>query len=415
MSNAQLETAIEAAWEDRDTITPATTGETREAIEDTLNALDGGTLRVALEVGDDVVCILVADDGLGMTEEVRARAFEPFFTTKREAGGTGLGLASVYGTVRQLGGDVLLESAPGEGTRVTLRLPRSATAPAAKTGVTSLAPRGAASLDHHRGESTSGESDKALSCSSFRSADVVQLVGYSKEEALSAEEMRRRRDERGRSTRHTTNHRASSFICSSYPRLLHREPPRAIARPRCVGGRRSVDGTPRGLEPPFFLSRSLHTTEVPRKCLGVLARPSGAGSADCDDGWLAIWRARSPKQDNVWQTRAAMESRLVGAVCLPRKDIRGFMRIAPPNAIGRSWTSLRTAAEDLLQHDARRVLQRRVRTVAVNQAPGGKLAAVRQERRCKTNVPNCRWFGQLTNVPSCRMRGQLTDVPSATR
>ena len=47
MSNAQLETAIEAAWEARDTITPATTGETREAIEDTLNALDGGTLRVA--------------------------------------------------------------------------------------------------------------------------------------------------------------------------------------------------------------------------------------------------------------------------------------------------------------------------------------------------------------------------------
>ena len=47
MSNAQLETAIEAAWEARDAITPATTGETREAIEDTLNALDGGTLRVA--------------------------------------------------------------------------------------------------------------------------------------------------------------------------------------------------------------------------------------------------------------------------------------------------------------------------------------------------------------------------------
>ena len=47
MSNAQLEAAIEAAWDARDTITPATTGETREAIEDTLDALDGGTLRVA--------------------------------------------------------------------------------------------------------------------------------------------------------------------------------------------------------------------------------------------------------------------------------------------------------------------------------------------------------------------------------
>ena len=47
MSNAQLETAIEAAWESRNTITPATTGETRDAIEATLNALDSGSLRVA--------------------------------------------------------------------------------------------------------------------------------------------------------------------------------------------------------------------------------------------------------------------------------------------------------------------------------------------------------------------------------
>ena len=52
MSNAALETAIEAAWEARDTITPATRGETREAIEDTLNALDGGTLRVAERLAD---------------------------------------------------------------------------------------------------------------------------------------------------------------------------------------------------------------------------------------------------------------------------------------------------------------------------------------------------------------------------
>ena len=47
MSNAELERAIEVAWDVRDTITPATTGESRAAIEDTLNALDGGSLRVA--------------------------------------------------------------------------------------------------------------------------------------------------------------------------------------------------------------------------------------------------------------------------------------------------------------------------------------------------------------------------------
>ena len=53
MSNAQLETAIEAAWDARDTITPSTTGKTREAIEETLNALDSGTLRVAEKQADN--------------------------------------------------------------------------------------------------------------------------------------------------------------------------------------------------------------------------------------------------------------------------------------------------------------------------------------------------------------------------
>ena len=53
MSNAQLESAIEAAWEARDEITPSTTGETRDAIEDTLNALDSGKLRVAEKQGND--------------------------------------------------------------------------------------------------------------------------------------------------------------------------------------------------------------------------------------------------------------------------------------------------------------------------------------------------------------------------
>ncbi|NNK77895.1 MAG: 2,3,4,5-tetrahydropyridine-2,6-dicarboxylate N-succinyltransferase, partial [Litoreibacter sp.] len=52
MSNAQLETAIEAAWDNRDAITPASTGESRDAIEATLNALDSGSLRVAEKQAD---------------------------------------------------------------------------------------------------------------------------------------------------------------------------------------------------------------------------------------------------------------------------------------------------------------------------------------------------------------------------
>ncbi|MFC3472200.1 CHASE domain-containing protein [Massilia oculi] len=72
----------------------------------------------------DYVVITVADDGHGMPPEVMEHAFEPFFTTKPEGKGTGLGLSMAHGFVRQSGGQIRLESAPGAGTTVTIYLPR---------------------------------------------------------------------------------------------------------------------------------------------------------------------------------------------------------------------------------------------------------------------------------------------------
>jgi CheY-like chemotaxis protein len=66
------------------------------------------------------------DSGEGMTPDIVEQAFEPFFTTKAATGGTGLGLATVYGIVQQLGGCVEIESSPAHGTTLTLYLPRSA-------------------------------------------------------------------------------------------------------------------------------------------------------------------------------------------------------------------------------------------------------------------------------------------------
>ncbi len=73
---------------------------------------------------DDVVLLSFSDDGAGMDETTRKHLFEPFFTTKSFAQASGLGLATVYGIVRQSGGSISVASAPGRGTTFEIALPR---------------------------------------------------------------------------------------------------------------------------------------------------------------------------------------------------------------------------------------------------------------------------------------------------
>lgn len=82
---------------------------------------DGGEVGLAVEQGGGEVCFVVCDNGRGIPRDIQERLFEPFFTTREE--GTGLGLAIARGVARVHGGDIGCESAPGAGSRFTLRLP----------------------------------------------------------------------------------------------------------------------------------------------------------------------------------------------------------------------------------------------------------------------------------------------------
>ncbi|MCR9159124.1 MAG: ATP-binding protein [bacterium] len=83
---------------------------------------DEGTVRICARMADGMVALEVADDGVGMTDEVRSKVFHPFFTTK-DANGTGLGLATVKNLVDECGGSIELHSTPGVGTRFVISFP----------------------------------------------------------------------------------------------------------------------------------------------------------------------------------------------------------------------------------------------------------------------------------------------------
>ena len=151
---------------------------------DTANVvLDDAYAKDHLDVAPGAYVVLaLTDTGVGMTEEVREHLFEPFFTTKEEGKGTGLGLATVYGIVKQSGGHVNVYSEPGVGTTFKVYLPREG-------GEAEVAERARASIVPLGGTETilvaeDQEAVRALACRVLREHGYTVLESGHPEDAL---------------------------------------------------------------------------------------------------------------------------------------------------------------------------------------------------------------------------------------
>ena len=121
--------------------------------------------------------LVVSDTGIGMSEETQARIFDPFFTTKEKGKGTGLGLSTVYGIVKQSGGNIWVYSEPGHGTTFKVYLPQieTPTAPAEDATIEAAIPGGSETILLVEDEEVvRGLARKILEQAGYRVLDVTR-------------------------------------------------------------------------------------------------------------------------------------------------------------------------------------------------------------------------------------------------
>ncbi|VWX57654.1 PAS/PAC sensor hybrid histidine kinase [Burkholderiales bacterium 8X] len=139
------------------------------------------------DVEGDFVRLSVCDSGTGMSKEILDRVFEPFFTTKPVGQGSGLGLAQAHGFARATGGTIRIDSAVGQGTTVSLLLPRTTKLPvqeASESAVEAAGTSGTAGPSRPSGQVLLVEDDDevaALTC------DMIEQLGYTPTRVASAD------------------------------------------------------------------------------------------------------------------------------------------------------------------------------------------------------------------------------------
>jgi signal transduction histidine kinase/ActR/RegA family two-component response regulator len=159
-----------------------------------LNARDampnGGTIEISArnmpaltdhDLVGDFVCLDIADSGIGMSPDILAHAFEPFFTTKEVGSGSGLGLAQAHGFAKASGGAVRIASTPGQGTLVSLFLPRTLKTPAYTA---ELMPRASDDLAGNAAQVLVVEDDDEVAA---LTVEMINQLGYDTTRVASAE------------------------------------------------------------------------------------------------------------------------------------------------------------------------------------------------------------------------------------
>jgi len=141
-ATVEVTLAVDAAWDTVEADPVQVQQVLLNLVTNAVDALTDQTGRVEIRLSDvscnpgdplpdkgvrpgDYVVLTVADTGCGMTEEVKRRIFEPFFSTKKPGRGTGMGLAVVYGIVKDLGGAIAVSSTPGGGSTFAVYYPRA--------------------------------------------------------------------------------------------------------------------------------------------------------------------------------------------------------------------------------------------------------------------------------------------------
>ena len=165
------------------------------SIETVLVELPGADVstRAAQPSPGPYLLLTVGDTGIGMDEHMKTRLFEPFFTTKRAGEGTGLGLATVYGIVKQCGAYIWVESEPGEGSRFKIYFPRvppvlESTPPSSQSPSPESVPPVAAASGQSRNTGVLVVEDdgsvRAFTCAVLRNAGYDAVGASTGEEAM---------------------------------------------------------------------------------------------------------------------------------------------------------------------------------------------------------------------------------------